>query len=151
VLGLLHFSPIAASAFNGFSAPQNRFEYLLAFTIGAAVAAGLTEIKNIKRKEIAWSCLLTLLVYIAVIRYEDVDLSLLKNWGILALLFLAIAAFAAVGLRYKKSLFFLNGCILVSTVLIANVYEKYVLSEGSDIKSVSKDYMTSNDYDGEEK
>ncbi|MEC1591638.1 YfhO family protein [Bacillus sonorensis] len=150
VLGLLHFSPIAASAFNGFSAPQNRFEYLLAFTIGAAVAAGLTEIKNIKRKEIAWSCLLTLLVYIAVIRYEDVDLSLLKNWGILALLFLAIAAFAAVGLRYKKSLFFLNGCILVSTVLIANVYEKYVLSEGSDIKSVSKDYMTSNDYDGEE-
>ena len=71
LLVLLHYSPLAASAFNGFSAPQNRFEYLLAFTIGGAAAAGMTELKNIRRKEMIWSILLVLLVYIAVIWRKD--------------------------------------------------------------------------------
>ena len=150
LLGLLHFSPLAASAFNGFSAPQNRFEYLLAFTIGGAAAAGLSGIKSIRRKEIAWSCLFTVLVYIAVIFREDLDLSLLRNWSSLVLLFLTMGAFIAAGLRYRKSLLVLHGCLLASAVFVANTYEKYVLSESSEIKSVSKSYLTSNDYDGEE-
>ncbi|AAU22469.1 YfhO family protein [Bacillus licheniformis] len=150
LLVLLHYSPLAASAFNGFSAPQNRFEYLLAFTIGGAAAAGMTELKNIRRKEMIWSILLVLLVYIAVIWRKDLDLSLMQNWSIIVLLFLTIAIFTAAGFQYKKSQLFLHVCILLSSVLVANTYQKYVLSESSGIKNVTKSYLTSNEYNGEE-
>ncbi len=33
---------------------------------------------------------------------------------------------------------------------MANTYQKYVLSESSGIKDVTKSYLTSNEYDGEE-
>lgn len=41
-------------------------------------------------------------------------------------------------------------CILLSSVLVANTYQKYVLSESSGIKNVTKSYLTSNEYNGEE-
>ncbi|WP_307893692.1 YfhO family protein [Bacillus swezeyi] len=150
LLVILHYSPLAASVFNGFSAPQNRFEYLLAFTIGGAVAIGIKELKNISRKEILYSSLLVLFIYIAAIWQKDLDLSLVKNWSVLVLLFLTIAAFAAAGIKYKKAHLLLHGCLLASAVLVANTYQKYVLSEASDIKSVTKSYLTSNEYNGEE-
>ncbi|MFN2747893.1 YfhO family protein [Bacillus sp. z60-18] len=150
VLIILHYSPLAASAFNGFSAPQNRFEYLLAFTIGGAVAVGITELKRIRLKEIFCSSVIVLCIYIATVWKKDLDLSLLKNWSILALLMLTIAVFAAAGLKYKRWHLLFHGCILASSVVIANTYEKYVLSEGSDIQSVTKSYLTSNEYNGKE-
>ena len=78
------------------------------------------------------------LVYIAVIWRKDLDLSLMQNWSIIVLLFLTIAIFTAAGFQYKKSQLFLHVCILLSSVLVANTYQKYVLSESSGIKNVTK-------------
>ncbi|NPC91903.1 YfhO family protein [Bacillus sp. WMMC1349] len=150
LLMLLHFSPLAASAFNGFSAPQNRFEYLLSFTIGGAVAAGLSQFKQMKRKEIVFSSLLVLLLYFVNIHDKEVDLSVVMNWRILILLFVTIIIFIIVRINYEKTHLLLHGCILFTAILVANMYQQYVLSEGSDIQSVSKHYLTSNEYDGEE-
>ena len=66
----------------------------------------MTELKNIRRKEMIWSILLVLLVYIAVIWRKDLDLSLMQNWSIIVLLFLTIAIFTAAGFQYKKSQLF---------------------------------------------
>lgn len=39
---VLHFSPHVGSFFNGFSAPQYRWEYLASFVLGGAIATGLS-------------------------------------------------------------------------------------------------------------
>ncbi|MDI5790965.1 YfhO family protein [Bacillus licheniformis] len=82
LLVLLHYSPLAASAFNGFSAPQNRFEYLLALRSGSGGRRN-DRTENIRRKEMIWSILLVLLVYIAVIWRKDLDLSLMQIGALL--------------------------------------------------------------------
>src|SRR5699024_6986746 len=41
----LHFSPIVASIFNGFSAPQYRWEYFLSLVAGGVTATGLQQIQ----------------------------------------------------------------------------------------------------------
>ncbi|WP_078393215.1 YfhO family protein [Shouchella patagoniensis] len=43
---VFHYSPFIASAFNGFSAPQFRFEYIGVFAISGAVGKGLTHLKH---------------------------------------------------------------------------------------------------------
>ncbi|TWT14565.1 YfhO family protein [Planomicrobium sp. CPCC 101079] len=52
---VLHYSPVMASAFNGFSAPQYRWEYFISFAAGGAVAAGFSKLEqlNIKHAAIA--------------------------------------------------------------------------------------------------
>ncbi|WP_142828315.1 YfhO family protein [Planococcus soli] len=49
LLGIvLHYSPKIASVFNGFSAPQNRWEYFISFAAGGAVAAGFSSLPRLK-------------------------------------------------------------------------------------------------------
>lgn len=50
---LLHYSPIMASAFNGFSAPQYRWEYFVSFAAGGAVAAGFSNLAWLKIQHVA--------------------------------------------------------------------------------------------------
>lgn len=60
---LLHYSPQIASVFNGFSAPQYRWEYFLSFTAGGAVAAGFSNLSLLKPKNFAVASGLALLIY----------------------------------------------------------------------------------------
>ena len=60
---LLHYSPQIASVFNGFSAPQYRWEYFLSFTSGGAVAAGFSQLSLLKLKHCTVAGGLALLVY----------------------------------------------------------------------------------------
>ena len=48
---MLHFSPIIASAFNGFSAPQYRWEYFLSLSAGGVAATGLQQIHKITKRQ----------------------------------------------------------------------------------------------------
>ncbi|MDG3044252.1 YfhO family protein [Bacillus sp. B6(2022)] len=50
LLIVFHYSPKMASVFNGFSAPQYRFEYILAFTVGAVVAITIKHFSQIEWK-----------------------------------------------------------------------------------------------------
>ncbi|MFD1032380.1 YfhO family protein [Metaplanococcus flavidus] len=60
---VLHYSPQIASVFNGFSAPQYRWEYFMSFTAGGAVAAGYSKLTMLKVKHFAIAGALALTVY----------------------------------------------------------------------------------------
>ncbi len=49
---IFHYSPFIASAFNGFSAPQFRFEYIGVFAISGAVGKGLTHLKHATKAQL---------------------------------------------------------------------------------------------------
>ncbi|WP_141234296.1 YfhO family protein, partial [Virgibacillus sp. 7505] len=42
-----HYSPMIGSVFNGFSAPQYRFQYMGSFLLAAAVAFALPSLKTL--------------------------------------------------------------------------------------------------------
>ncbi|WP_424161793.1 YfhO family protein [Bacillus amyloliquefaciens] len=147
---LFHFSPFAASAFNGFSAPQNRFEYVLCFTVAGTVAVGLSKLSDISRKSMLISAVLVVLLYWGQVRRYSLDISDHAYLPILLLLGLTIAAFFAAKARLKGAVPAVYGVILLTAVLTANTYEKYALSEGGKIYTVSHTFMTGPDYKGKE-
>ncbi|MCY8790671.1 YfhO family protein [Bacillus inaquosorum] len=147
---LLHFSPYAASVFNGFSAPQNRFEYVLAFTIAGAAAAGLSQLSELKRKELLPAAAVVLLLYLYHIQRYELDIWKPANESILLLLFLTIAALFAVAFAKKRATVAVYGVIILSSLFVANTYQKYTLSEGGGLDSVTKAYLTGEEYKGQE-
>lgn len=64
LLGItLHYSPKVSSVFNGFSAPQNRWEYFISFAAGGAVAAGFSGLSRLKITHLIPAGTLALLAY----------------------------------------------------------------------------------------
>ncbi|MEC2065590.1 YfhO family protein [Bacillus inaquosorum] len=147
---LFHFSPYAASIFNGFSAPQNRFEYVLAFTIAGAAAAGLSQLSELKRKELLPAAAVVLLLYLYHIQRYELDIWKPANESILLLLFLTIAALFATAFTKKQATVTVYGVIILSSLFVANTYQKYTLSEGGGLDSVTKAYLTGEEYKGQE-
>ncbi|MDN7242642.1 YfhO family protein [Planococcus sp. N028] len=83
---VLHYSPVMASAFNGFSAPQYRWEYFVSFAAGGAVAAGFSNLAWLKIKHIVFAGICGLIAYFSFAALDptrDVALSfLLLAFGI---------------------------------------------------------------------
>ncbi|WP_100331240.1 YfhO family protein [Bacillus xiapuensis] len=147
-----HFSPLAASAFNGFSAPQYRFEYLLSFTAGGCVAAGLHYIKEVRFPYVLAGIILAACIY--YIQIPPLDLMNGKpeqiRW---VFLLLAVTAAFLLLLSWRQKTFVMIGlqCIIVvSSIAMVNAYAKYTLSEQSGVHKVSRDYMESDAYNSEE-
>ena len=92
---VFHYSPKIASVFNGFSAPQNRWEYFISFAAGGAVAAGYSKLASIKVLHLLPAGILALLSY-TIFAFIDpaigVPRSLLLNFlGIALLIYISYA------------------------------------------------------------
>lgn len=144
---LLHYSPIAGSAFNGFSAPQYRFEYLLSFTIAGCVAAGMQHIKNVNLKEMALAVIASWTIYSISSLFLDptMSVSIVKKISFTLLL---ITTLLFVLYRQKTSVVLLRclqGSLLLSSLLIVNLYQ-WTLSEHAGVKTVTKEFLESASY-----
>ncbi|PSL41372.1 putative membrane protein YfhO [Planomicrobium soli] len=74
---LLHYSPVMASAFNGFSAPQYRWEYFISFAAGGAAAAGFSKLAWLKVRHILVAGSLSLIAYFVFAAFDPTrDVSL---------------------------------------------------------------------------
>lgn len=148
---VLHFSPLAASAFNGFSAPQYRWEYLVSFTMGGAVASGLSRINRIKKREIVGSVLVVISVYL-IVCYLDPTLHFASIPAIGILLWMVITIVFMYALIRKRNItwrLFMHAGIVLTFVIMANSFQ-YVISEAGDVKKVSKHFLVNEKYGGEE-
>ncbi len=96
------------------------------------------------------SAVLAVLLYWSQVRRFSLDISDQANLPILLLLGLTIAAFLAAKTRLKGAVPAVYAVILLTAVLTANTYEKYALSEGGKIYTVSHTFMTGPDYKGKE-
>ncbi|OLN22231.1 hypothetical protein BTO30_10815 [Domibacillus antri] len=154
-LVLLHFSPLAASAFNGFSAPQYRWEYVLSFTAGGVTGAGLNLLRNTHFRPVFGSVAGTILLY-GLIGYAEQRLPISSGQlkalyaFILSLLLMTVIIVLLFSWKKKKwTRMMLQGWVLLSSVLVVNVYQKYAVSDYS-VHQVSNKFLTSDDFNSEE-
>ncbi|RNF40834.1 YfhO family protein [Planococcus salinus] len=90
---LLHFSPLAASVFNGFSAPQYRWEYFLSFAAGGAVAAGFNRLSDLKLKPVVFAGGASLFIYAF---YALTDKNLEVGLPLIAVIFIVTSSLFSV-------------------------------------------------------
>lgn len=154
---ILHFSPLVASIFNGFSAPQYRWEYFLSLMAGGVVATGLQYIKIGSRRQVVLSIVFTVVIYVISYVGHVTYFALIKErWSIFSLKgsYLAIAAIMTIILfslyqMYKKRVMLHILCVtlVIISMYTSNFYQMIKLSsEGSAI--ASKQVMHSDQYNG---
>lgn len=149
---VLHFSPLAGSAFNGFSAPQYRWEYLLSFTAGGMVAAGLHHLKEVNvRLALASVAGAVGLYTFSAYSKQSMLMSTVQMSALLMMLAITIVLFLLF-IRKKKNgaLLMLQGWILLSSILAVNIYGKYMMSEKGPLHTVSSEFLNSREYNSME-
>ncbi|MFK2826899.1 YfhO family protein [Bacillus sp. B190/17] len=155
-LMILHFSPLAASVFNGFSAPQYRWEYVLSFVGGGCVAAGLQSLHTIRIKQLLLPAAvaggLYLLMAQLMTRVTGLAFEFQRQLVISVLLFLCVV-FLLLLYLWKKQMYLLlllQIGIVLSSLVIVNEYEQLAMSERFGVNIVSRDFLQSSEYNGTE-
>ncbi len=149
---VFHYSPFIGSAFNGFSAPQFRFEYMGSFAVAGAVGVGLQMLKSVPRKQLVTGLAAMLLLYALVYLMDDFSLSVLNP----ALAFFAWALTVVVGVLLlwlgtaKPAMITLVTTTLVFQLIAANVGQKEFLSENGNLQDSTRAFMESEDYNEDE-
>lgn len=148
---ILHFSPLIASAFNGFSAPQYRWEYLISFTIAGAISVGLQHIKRIKKRELILSSVIVFILYLSIAILTDE----LRNFSVLALAIFVMVLITILLLvntlikQTKSADFTMYIGLLLLVIIFANSFQ-YGLSKAGEVSKSTKNYLLSEKYNGKE-
>lgn len=149
---LMHLSPLVSSAFNGFSAPQYRWEYFISFAAGGAIASGLGMLTKISRRSFFIGAVLSGVVYAM---YALLDPYFEFDWKetgivIVSLLVTLAAAFATVHFRKIFPLKVLGAILLLWLIVFANFYQSEKILEMGNVWEVNKELITGEDYDDPE-
>ena len=155
---VLHFSPWAASAFNGFSAPQYRWEYLLSFTAGGCVAVGLQALHRVRINQLLLSIGVSFGLYLvmgqAMAHIIGPVLTAIfeRQMDMVIQLFLltAFLLFLYVWRKQASVFLLLQLAIIASCLVIVNEYEQMTLSEKFGIDRASRDFLQDPKYNGAE-
>ncbi len=149
---LFHYSPMIGSIFNGFSAPQYRFQYMGSFALAATVAIGLSRFWHIPKKEKVLAIGVTATVYIGLFisglitdRNAFLSIQALTLFGT-AMVTVLIIALLLNG-RRKSLLYGLVGITLVLHIGLTNAYQKEWLYERGDLQATSAEFLQSHAYD----
>jgi len=152
VLMFMHYSPFIGSVFNGFSAPQYRWEYFLSLAAGGLTAAGLQQLKAVKKQELMTSSAIVFVLYV-LFYVNDPKLtfdSLKPAYFAIAAGFILIAIY---GYAFKKSNSVWKGfgvLLIILCVVIANFFQEGRLTKTGTEYRVSQDYMQSDLYNGKD-
>ncbi|MED4534270.1 YfhO family protein [Metabacillus fastidiosus] len=152
LLIVLHYSPMVASAFNGFSAPQYRWEYFLSLTAGGVAAAGLQQLYKVKIWQAIMSVFATLILYFLFYHFDEkLFITSLKEGFSAVAAVITILLFIIYSFRKNKQLLWIPSIIvIILNIYIANSYEEIKLSYGGKVHQSSTDFMLSDEYNGEE-
>lgn len=149
---LLHYSPMAGSLFNGFSAPQYRWEYFIALVSGGAVAVGLERLGDLTMRQLVASTAFALLAYNLAIRIDPgFDAGTWQAVFVSLSLPTAVMLLAAV-IRWPRALLkkTLTVYVIGSAAVFANFYQNDAILETGHIKNVNKELLTTEGYDSPE-
>ncbi len=148
---IFHFSPMAGSMFNGFSAPQFRFQYMGSFALAAAVGFALPQIRQISKRNMIFASITTFVLFTVsyVIGYVGPS-SLFQSGQAYLLLFSAIATLFLLFSTWrnmKRWMPLLLVFLLLSQLGLANIYQKERLFENGNLHQTSTDFLQSREYD----
>ena len=149
---VMYYSPMIGSVFNGFSAPQHRWEYFISLVAAGAIASGLDHFHKLRLKDLLPASFMTLLVYgLFVLRDDQLEFSTLyPRLAVIGLVVtLALALMAAIGSDTNKKPI-LAGWLLIFTLMAANVYQSEKLLVDGNIADVDEELITGENYDDTE-
>ncbi|CEG21696.1 Bacterial membrane protein YfhO [Planococcus massiliensis] len=149
---VLHFSPLAASIFNGFSAPQFRWEYFLSLMAGGAIAVGLRELPNVTVKQFLLASLITVFLFIYT-GSTDETLKWQSSASILVLISLFMSLLFSFSIIKWKTFQIRNAFIaflLIFLIGFTNLYQVEKLLETGKIGQVNEGLLTGSEYDDPE-
>lgn len=149
---LLHLSPLVSSAFNGFSAPQYRWEYFISFAAAGAIASGLGMLTKVSRRSFFMAAGLTGFIYgIYALLDPAFEFEWLETGLVLGGLLLTIAAvWGAVHFRKAGAIKAVGMILLIWMLAFANFYQSEKILEMGNVAEVSKELITGEDYDNPE-
>lgn len=149
---IMHNSPMIGSAFNGFSAPQYRWEYFLSLVMGGAVAVAFDQLHKFTWRRFIIPAILTISsfwFYTWKDEYFEID----SHYATLAIstlviTFLLLLLYILFNKNFIK--YSVMASLLMWTLLFANLYQTEKILEVGEISQVSKELMTGVDYDDPE-
>ncbi|NBJ70720.1 MULTISPECIES: YfhO family protein [Clostridia] len=160
VLLIFHLSPLAASAFNGFSAPQYRFEYLLSFTIGGCVAIGLQQLNKIAVRFICVASFISLCIYLLSIDYFDFNIKIPKRAATefsavmitVFALFIIFIILMVLHVYFQKKilLVIIQSFVILWSIVSVNTAAKYGITDNGGLEKVTYNYLRSDQYNSAE-
>lgn len=123
-LSILHASPIIGSLFNGFSAPQYRWEHMLMLVAGGVVAVALQRLKEVQWKHALVAVLVAIGVYVLVSNLDLYGKTSLYSDSILVM---AMVIFVLVLLAKIPQLrdwdYMLYASIVLATLITVNLFQ----------------------------
>lgn len=148
----MHFSPYVASMFNGFSAPQYRWEYGLILVGAVLVTYVLSNLKTLTKTSVLVSLIGTIgtYVYFYVI---DPDIHVTSDHIQYLVLNAALILIAIALLLWKRSKaiqYILAMVVLISSIWIANGFQSEKVTFAGTDEEVTKKWMNSDAYNGKD-
>ncbi|WP_422124170.1 YfhO family protein [Planococcus sp. X10-3] len=149
---LMHLSPLVSSAFNGFSAPQYRWEYFISFAAGGAIASGLGMLAKIPRRSLLIAAALTVSFYtISALLDPAFEFDWIESGIVIGGLLATLAAvWAAVHFREAIGIKIVGSVLLAWLIVFANFYQSEKILEMGSVWEVNKELITGEDYDDPE-
>ncbi|MEK4563993.1 YfhO family protein [Alkalihalobacillus sp. FSL R5-0424] len=141
---IMHYIPIIASVFNGFSAPQNRFEYMGSFAIGGAVAIALSKVAHMPRKQMIFSAVSTFLLFIIVyVTDRTLQLSRVGMEDFFILVPIMLLAFVwVIWKRPAYAIGLLATSVIATQLLLAYHYQDKQLSQAGNLTNANVAFIT---------
>lgn len=149
---IMHHSPLIGSVFNGFSAPQYRWEYFLSLVMGGAVAVAYDHLQQFTMRRFAIAAVGATLCF-ALYAWGDELLAIGSRVSVLTFINLLITLFLLfLYTQFKRPLFkgFLMAFLFAWALLFANIYQIEKILDDGNISQVSEELMTGADYDDPE-
>nr|WP_106782022.1 YfhO family protein [Lysinibacillus timonensis] len=153
ILGtVLHFIPYVGSFFNGFSAPQNRWEAIVVLGYAGVIAYGVDHLKDWKiRQIIVGSVVFTALASLSLLVDTKISYSNWMDYTLLVLSIILVLAYILLIIGKKATYMTFGIVTILFVVMYANIFQVNRLStvgNGSDQPTLA--FMNSNLYNSEE-
>ncbi|MGM9926085.1 MAG: YfhO family protein [Bacillus sp. (in: firmicutes)] len=146
---VFHYSPLMGSVFNGFSAPQFRFEYMASFAMAGAVAAGLSYLQTVPKREMLFAVCMTAVSFLVWYRFDDLTFGDSNQVALLLIWTVVVLVIASAAMRFPKRV---AAALLLTAVVfqigLANVYEQRLFEDGGLHKS-NLSFMESDEYNAQ--
>lgn len=149
---ILHFSPLIGSMFNGFSAPQYRWEYFLSLMAGGVVAAAMQMMKQVMMREVYIALLAAVVLYSSV-WFVDPKLTIrsLKDGYLAVSAGIVSIFFLWYGWRRSRINQVLPSlAIVITSIYVANTFQEVKLSNVGNVKDSTRELMRSDAYNGKD-
>lgn len=143
---ILHFIPQVGSMFNGFSAPQNRWEAIVILSYAGVFAVAIDHIKywKVSQVTVISGAFLSLML---VVSFTDSTFSWNRGWGIILLTTLWVV-FAIYTLTREKKQNLIMLLVIFFVIGYANVFQATRVIKDSE--APNNNYMISSSYNSKE-